>query len=232
MLASAIAVGTGCGSGSGSHAIGGSGGTTGGGGSAGTTAGTGTGGTIAVSGTGGVPVGGGTGGVYHLRPPDTHRAQGATCNVDRGTGGAAGAPVLCGGAGGIGGTPCTGLNAACCHYERQGFPPGSGCTYDQCATDSDCGAMAICTCGGGSDACSRNGCEYAECRTDADCGAGLYCSRSPFCGSGDGTYKCHTPDDECADDADCPWDGGYPPPHCRYDSGHWRCTILLIADCP
>ena len=99
------------------------------------------------------------------------------------------------------------------------------CTYDLCFKDGDCEAGKICQCGG--DAANRC---YAEgnCRTDADCGRNGYCSPTlGSCGhySGPVGYYCHTPDDECVNDADCADQfeyGGY----CAYNkvSGHWSCS--------
>ena len=77
--------------------------------------------------------------------------------------------------------------------------------------------------------CGRNACVYAECRVDADCGAGLYCSPSlVLCTYR--VYTCHTPDDQCADDADCPSGSGT----CNYDQNakRWRCYVAPRgADC-
>jgi hypothetical protein len=195
------------------------------------------------SGTGGTSAGGGAGaggsaggsgnvgggaGAYHLRAPARHRVSSDVCGVDRGAGGTGG-PVYCG-AGGDTGQLCAGLNPACClPPPSPGNLPVPYCTADQCATDADCPGTSICNCGGGGNSCSRNSCSSAECRVDADCGAGMYCSPSLLLCTFY-VYTCHTPNDTCADDADCPPGSGT----CNYDSGtgRWRCYVVPpAADC-
>jgi len=101
------------------------------------------------------------------------------------------------------------------------------CTYDGCFDDGACDGFACeCEGGWGSDhnICLRQG----NCLVDADCGEGGYCSPSlGDCGDYGGTvgYFCHTPQDECIDDADCggmPGSGGS---YCRFNPavGHWSC---------
>jgi len=124
---------------------------------------------------------------------------------------------------------CTdGVNGRCGGNGHDGWY----CTYDQCTTDSEClavtmGLPAVCACEGGfrSDA---NVCLTGNCRTDADC-PGQYCSPSfGSCGAytGVSSYYCHTPGDECVDDADCGGDGGYGSSYCMYSpvAGHWMCS--------
>jgi hypothetical protein len=198
----------------------------------------GTGGTSVGGAGGGAGAGGGGGdsgnvggsaGAYQLRAPAQHRVASDVCSVDRGAGGA-GDPVYCG-AGGTTGQLCTGLNPACCVPPTQpGFLPVPYCTADQCATDSDCPGTSICSCGGGGTSCTRNYCQSAGCRVDADCGAGMYCSPSLILCTFS-VYTCHTPNDTCADNADCPPGSGT----CNYDenAGRWRCYDLAPgADCP
>jgi hypothetical protein len=63
----------------------------------------------------------------------------------------------------------------------------------------------------------------SACRVDSDCSPNGYCSPSRFmqwCGS---SYRCHTPEDQCLDDADCPATAG----GCNFDAtaGHWVCGM-------
>ena len=82
------------------------------------------------------------------------------------------------------------------------------CSFDQCLSDSDCGATDVCACAndyyGGNTAYHANVCVHATCRVDADCGAGGYCSPSHgHCGTFEGFY-CHGPSDTCVDSTvDC-----------------------------
>lgn len=114
---------------------------------------------------------------------------------------------------------CTeGANGRCIGNGHDGWY----CSYDECFSDDDCDE--VCLCGGGfrgdHNVCLRNG----NCNVDLDCGAGGFCSPTyGSCGDYSGTvaYYCHTPADECLDDADC---GGYPN-YCAYDTvaGKWTC---------
>ena len=86
------------------------------------------------------------------------------------------------------------------------------CSYDACATDEDCGGGQVCACRNEPNHYA-NACYHGDCRIDADCaGGGGYCSPSAvtlstFCTTGipQGSfgYFCHSPGDECVDDADC-----------------------------
>ncbi len=82
-----------------------------------------------------------------------------------------------------------------------------GCTIDQCYTDSDCGAGAVCVCSGsvgGGNAQHANTCIEAHCKSDSDCGPGSYCLPSlGYCGGVQGFY-CTTRQDSCVDpQTDC-----------------------------
>jgi hypothetical protein len=172
-----------------------------------------------------------------LHAPAEHRSEAVVCSIDRGSGGSgAGGAAADGGAantGGTGGQQCTGLNALYCHVA--GYTDSSYCTFDACATDTNCvatdstlasglGTLGICWCSGN---CGRNACIFGNCRTDADCKNGKYCSLSlTQCNP---TYQCHTPDDECADNTDCDSDMA-----CGYDRGtkHWGCSAKYTPDCP
>ncbi len=68
-------------------------------------------------------------------------------------------------------------------------------------------------------------CVAANCRLDADRGARGYCSPSEGSGSSgrvEGWY-CHTPDDDCHGDADCPRWAGAGSGHCYHDGRRWAC---------
>jgi hypothetical protein len=97
------------------------------------------------------------------------------------------------------------------------------CTYDQCATDSDCPAMNVCQCEG-----NGNTCLPGNCRTDTDCGQGGYCSPSygATCGSYSGLagYYCHTANDDCTNDSQC--SPGGVGSYCYYSpqAGKWTCS--------
>jgi hypothetical protein len=118
---------------------------------------------------------------------------------------------------------CTqGINGRCL-VVAAGVMVSYYCSYDTCFKDSDCGE-GVCECDGK----SVNRCLSGDCRVDADCGRNGYCSPNfGGCPSfGIINYYCHTPEDECIDDADCGnYDGGYMGIHCSYnrDTGKWRC---------
>lgn len=104
------------------------------------------------------------------------------------------------------------------------------CTYDECFSDADCPGKGVCECGGGfwsdHNVCLNDG----NCRTDADCADGERegaCSPTlGDCGDYAGVvaYYCHTPADECVDDADCA--GVLPGGYCAFNpaAGHWKCS--------
>jgi hypothetical protein len=107
------------------------------------------------------------------------------------------------------------------------------CSYDECASDSDCeGGVCDCrespvhvTWG------TLTVCLGGNCRTDSDCGQGGYCSPSATLGCGAqswSAYYCHTPRDQCVDDADCNEANAY----CAYDPGssRWVCSTGECAD--
>jgi hypothetical protein len=111
------------------------------------------------------------------------------------------------------------------------------CSYDQCLSDDDCSGRA-CGCResafrvGAPSSLDENRCFGGDCRVDADCGQQGYCSPSTsLCGTSWGAYelRCHTPGDECVDDADCAnFDAGRTlggPAFCAYDGtrSHWAC---------
>jgi hypothetical protein len=102
-----------------------------------------------------------------------------------------------------------------------------GCSYDACTSDSQCTMGGPCACHGSPYLFGLNACVAGNCQIDRDCGAGRYCSpsRGPMtCGLLAG-YYCHTAQDTCVDDSDCPSNQG-----CLYiaSTGHWSCTGPLI----
>jgi hypothetical protein len=108
------------------------------------------------------------------------------------------------------------------------------CTYDQCASDSDCSGT-VCVCRPDATSTDQNFCgsSKSNCRVDADCGAGGFCSPSEssdtFCFSADSAYYCHTSSDECIDDSDCGNPGS-----CNYDTTakHWKCGSICAPPPP
>ena len=123
---------------------------------------------------------------------------------------------------------CTeGMNGRCTNYGR-GY---ADCTYDQCFVDADC-ASGPCNCG---DDYSGNTCRGGDCQIDADCGDAGFCSPTlGSCGdySGVVAYYCHTPDDECTDDADCEGSrDGFGGAYCMYspEVARWVCSDTHCA---
>jgi hypothetical protein len=103
------------------------------------------------------------------------------------------------------------------------------CGCDECNSDQDCSPTTVCNCGGtrGQQGSFGNQCIPANCRVDSDCGPGGFCSPSWFSYFGymviDG-YYCHTPRDQCLNDADCPTGCSYYLP-----GGFWKCFVPGIA---
>jgi hypothetical protein len=129
---------------------------------------------------------------------------------------------------------CTqGTNGRC--LPPQHNAAGDYCTYDACATDSDCGSGKLCECGTGDGTYGRTGnaCLPGNCRVDSDCaGGGGFCSPTydTSCGAYSGTvgYYCHTASDTCTNDSDCTEGGaGY----CAWQPavGKWACSYGFCA---
>jgi hypothetical protein len=105
------------------------------------------------------------------------------------------------------------------------------CSYDACVSDGDCAAGTACVC--------REGrwdtntiCGASSCRVDADCEGGFTCSPSRGqCGFvGNVGYFCHTAEDTCVDDADCPNDGGpATQTYCMWNGKRWGCYTSNCA---
>ena len=167
-----------------------------------------------------------------LPEPESHRSEAVVCDRERPLG-----EISTADAGGEAVTGCTtheectdGENGRCTlanRYERR-------CTYDSCFEDADCGST-VCACDGGWRSGS-NTCLSGNCQVDADCGAGGWCSPSlsdcGFFGGVEG-YWCHTPEDTCTNDSDCPETGDFGGPgYCMYSQtlGHWECSYSQCAD--
>jgi hypothetical protein len=106
--------------------------------------------------------------------------------------------------------------------EAQCAQPNDG----QCSDDSACPSGQACACNGSAYTYgTANTCVAGDCRVDSDCGSGGYCSPSFDTSSCSGVagYYCHTPEDQCVNDADC----GSPQvdAYCvfSYDDGFWKC---------
>jgi hypothetical protein len=128
------------------------------------------------------------------------------------------------------------------------------CSYDLCASDSDCPDNAPCLCRDSASSGAANYCYGGgNCRVDSDCGPGGYCSPSlvnqlcaclgvpcpPDAGGACSVngmpvpcncdpcghgYFCHTKQDSCVDDGDCQSGAA-----CNYDAfnGKWACSTCL-----
>ena len=176
---------------------------------------------------GGAPGTGGMGGESPpMREPLNHRPVANPCDRER--------PQGTGHGNDIGFGECS-LDEECVDGEngRCSQHRDIQCTYDACFDDSACGGYA-CECEGGWGAdhniCLRQG----NCLVNADCGDGGYCSPSfGDCGSYSGTvgYFCHTPQDECIDDADCGGEPGGFGNYCKFNPavGHWTCDDAHCA---
>lgn len=118
------------------------------------------------------------------------------------------------------GEPCsTDANCADAPYGVCGEskkPAYCACLY-YCSNHDDCPVGTACYCDG------IGQCVEANCREDADCG-GYACAVSPGSCGGGGIF-CHTPEDECAVDDDCPIPENGTPPRCSWDAieARWIC---------
>ncbi len=108
------------------------------------------------------------------------------------------------------------------------------CSYDVCASDNNCKRGEVCDCRESPAHVTwgtQTVCVAANCRTDSDCGPAGYCSPSPLAGCGADSwygYFCHTPGDQCVNDADCHQGNAY----CAYDmsSSRWVCATGICID--
>jgi hypothetical protein len=182
----------------------------------------------------------GPGPAPNLPPPTNHRPTASACETTR----PPGVEQDAGADGGFVGecdndSQCTqGTNGRC--LPPPGNAAGDYCSYDQCATDSDCGAGKVCQCGATTPPYGRlgNTCVPGDCRIDSDCGVGGFCSptEATSCGSRSGVvgYYCHTPGDACNSDSDCTDAGmgvesvgGY----CAWQPmvSHWECSYGICS---
>ncbi|MEP7126267.1 MAG: hypothetical protein ABJE95_35375 [Byssovorax sp.] len=172
----------------------------------------------------------GTGGAAPGKEPMAHRAGAAACTAARPAFDLGGADGKC-----LKDADCTaGKNGRCVAY--LGKP--SFCSYDACSIDADCGSAGVCDCRNGA-SFAANTCFHGNCQVDADCGVKGYCSPSavgigPDCNTGvqPGSYGyfCHTPADECTDDADCPAGMGQGACLLQPDKALWGCQVLSCTD--
>jgi hypothetical protein len=173
------------------------------------------------------------------RAPQTHVASGSACPQQRGPGldgcnpdGGLASPtaVAC-----LRDSDCTAGESGRCNFWPVSSPPpseagsqlvlplcGSTCSYDTCFSDSDCPPRVPCGCRSSPSAGAANVClTGSNCAVDSDCGPGGFCSPdSSQQTQGLLLYFCHTANDACLDNSDCP-NGG-----CQHDStsARWICV--------
>lgn len=115
-----------------------------------------------------------------------------------------------------------GNNGRCTGNSHDGWR----CTYDMCFADSDCDATRLCACEGGFRS-DENVCLPSNCRSDAECATGFCSPTLGSCGHYTSWvgYFCHTCDDLCVNDEDCPLMGGTQPGYCAYSTANsrWQC---------
>ena len=200
------------------------------------------------------PVSDGPGTAGNAKVPLQHRSTSASCPAQRGP-----APPFCAG------DTCTSQPypspyATACSYDSQctvgtngrcfpweGLVTGGGCSYDECASDANCGVKTPCLCRESSTDNGANVCDVGgNCAVDSDCGPGGFCSPSmEVCYSTNteaevegrnygwpNPYYCHTPSDLCINDSDCAApDAGtasnpmtYTPCAYNVQDSRWECT--------
>ena len=181
--------------------------------------------------------------------PLQHRSTAASCPSQRGPGPTC-ADTMCSSCSSD--SQCSGGENGRC-FPWEGLVSYGGCSYDECFTDSNCGARTPCLCRGSATDNNANICDVGgNCAVDSDCGPGGYCSPSmETCYSsnpeavvegrnygGPNPYYCHTASDLCINDSDCASpDAGtattYPPTYtpCAYNvqDERWECTQLVCA---
>jgi hypothetical protein len=170
--------------------------------------------------------------------PEAHRPDDSECQMPAppGTCQATGARVVssC-----VSDAQCTNGTAGRCQQLTTNSEEYCGCTYDTCMTDTDCVPGETCACHGApSTDGAGNTCVPGNCRVDSDCGPGGYCSPSyggqsikdcPVAGRGLQGYYCHTANDKCLNQSDCP---NPFEESCAYSvaAGFWQCTPLPGGD--
>jgi hypothetical protein len=111
-----------------------------------------------------------------------------------------------------------GLNPRCVLFKARNI---CTCAWDTCAMDSDCRDAGPCACNSIE---IGDLCVDGNCYVDADCGTGGFCSPSfDLCRGQIDHYYCHTPKDDCTDDADCA--GARGGGSCTYNTtdSRWEC---------
>ena len=162
--------------------------------------------------------------------PIDHRSTATPCPTERGPGPPTQPYPQGQSSGCTSDSDCTaGDNGRCFPFE--GLVGPGGCSYDACFSDSTCGPTTPCVCRASATDNAANVCDPGgNCAVDSDCGPDGYCSPSvSSCGSA--LYFCHTPNDACINDADCPSvDAGVSScqtvSSCAYDPTvlRWTCT--------
>ncbi|HTB79109.1 MAG TPA: hypothetical protein VK762_37960 [Polyangiaceae bacterium] len=165
------------------------------------------------------------------RVPQDHRASGMVCPSQRGPGEdvtcTPDASTMC-----TADSQCTsGANGRCGSFEIGPLPVpdcSTQCSYDECFQDSDCGSRIPCECRASASSSAANDCVGgSKCATDADCGSGGYCSPSVGGTCFGHFYACHSPEDTCLEDTDCPQGGAMS--RCLYQVqlGRWACGTCI-----
>jgi hypothetical protein len=188
------------------------------------------------------PISDGPSTVGDAKVPLQHRSTSVSCPSQRSPGPSC-ADTMCSSCSSD--SQCTaGVNGRCFPWE--GLVGPGGCSYDECFTDSDCGARTPCLCRSSSTDNSANVCDIGgNCAVDSDCGPGGYCSPSVQVAPNQPTnvcwgstpYYCHTASDICINDSDCaPLDAGpqttsSPTYTCAYNpqDNRWECTQAVCA---
>jgi hypothetical protein len=170
------------------------------------------------------------------RVPLNHRPSDAQCSMPAPPGDCASPGPPPGGCTSDSSCSNAGPNGRCIN---QGGGPAADCfcTSDACVQDTDCPSGQTCACHGSPYTDGRgNACVQGNCRVDADCGAGAYCSPSPrtaICGDSLAGYYCHTAEDQCIDDTDCPSSPNVAGiPGCVYSTtdSRWECGDLPVCE--
>lgn len=166
--------------------------------------------------------GGSSAGDAGLEVPLNHRPSGSACPTERGS-----APGVCLNDAGVNtegscntDSDCTkGANGRC--VSTGPAVCMTVCSYDTCASDTDCPAHEPCLCRSGAADVTANSCVAGSgCRVDSDCGAGGYCSPSQADTCALAGYFCHSKGDTCVNDSDCGASGA-----CAYSATalRWEC---------
>jgi len=98
-----------------------------------------------------------------------------------------------------------------------------GCVYDECGSDAECPG-GVCACNPFN---IGNACVTVSCHVDTDCGPQGFCGPvvAP-CNQQIIGYKCHSSNDRCVNDADCP-----PTDTCAAFDGDERWVCRLPVAC-